>query len=50
MTVPNGLIGLELLELGATPDLTLDRGSAELGVSLSIARLDTVGVISELGV
>ena len=42
----NGLIGLE----GPRPGLVRDMGSAELGVRRSIARLDTVGVILEVGV
>ena len=45
-TVLNGLIGLEW----PTPGLTRERGSAELGVSRNMARLDTVGVILEEGV
>ena len=47
--VLKGLIGLEW-PLGPTPGLTRDRGSAELGVRRNMARLDTVGVILEVGV
>ena len=40
--MPNGFIGLDWL--GPTPGLTRERGTVELGVSLSMARLDSEGV------
>jgi len=48
LTALNGLIGLDWPD--PTPGLTRERGSAELGVSRNMARLDTVGVILEEGV
>ena len=43
----NGLMGLELLDLLCP---VLDTGPPELGVSLIIALLDSVGVILDVGV